>query len=77
MGNCTGIMAKRQFAGLPLWLRDRQKFLHHSDRFKEGGGAYYGLPKAATFELVEGKKYYEVKGFAGLFRLTQLSSTKK
>jgi hypothetical protein len=47
------------------------------ERFKEGGGAYYGLPKAATFELVEGKTYYEVKGFAGLFRLTRLSTTKK
>lgn len=45
-------------------------------RSTSGGGAYYGRPNSSQWELVAGKKVYEINYPGGFYRLTLLRAAK-
>jgi hypothetical protein len=69
-------MLKVDFTHKDARLPEFETIYPRGEHMKEGGQAFYGLPNSSQFELVEGKKMYEVVRPGVVFRLTLLSSTK-
>ena len=52
------------------------EILYRKTRSKSGGEAHMGFPLSSQFELIEGKKVYEIKVPSAVYRLTLINAAK-